>query len=540
VDSTPTGRSRRRRWWLAVPLAGALIAVACSGGSGTNDQAGGSGAAAGADAGGSGGTTAPAEPQTAMDLPPYDGWVNPESSGMQWSNQVDGLITFRGNPTRSWYGKGPVPTNPQILWSFPANGGLCSNSTDDSGTHAWCGTGWNGSPSVWERDGQTWVAFGAYDRGIHFLNAQTGQRMVSDLVTGDLAKGTVTVDPDGFPLLYHGSRDNYFRAIAFDRPDATELWKLWAYDVTPTLWNDDWDGSALVIDDYLFEGGENGQIHIVKLNRGYGPDGKVTVNPQLVFHAPAWDAELLKAIGDTNVSIENSVAISGNTLYFANSGGLVQGWDISGLKDGKTPERIFRFWTGDDTDPSIVIDKEGYLYVASEWKRHTKRGAEIGQVMKLDPRKPDDPLVWSVKDQTASKAGVWGTPAIYKDMLYVDTNTGRFMGIDRATGQVRWEKKLPGPTWQSPVVVDDKLIEGDCNGVLHAYDVSDTTIDPPEIWNVKLDGCIESTPAVWKGRIFVGARGGKFYAIGDPDLAPAQAPNETVPARPAASTHPTK
>ena len=32
---------------------------------------------------------------------------------------------------------------------------------------------------------------------------------------------------------------------------------------------------------------------------------------------------------------------------------------------------------------------------------------------------------------------------------------------------------------------------------------------------MKLGGCIESTPAVWKGRIYVGARGGRFYAIGD-------------------------
>ena len=28
------------------------------------------------------------------------------------------------------------------------------------------------------------------------------------------------------------------------------------------------------------------------------------------------------------------VAISGNTLWFSNSGGLVQGWDISGLATG--------------------------------------------------------------------------------------------------------------------------------------------------------------------------------------------------------------
>ncbi len=58
----------------------------------------------------------------------------------------------------------------------------------------------------------------------------------------------------------------------------------------------------------------------------------MTVNPQLVFHAPGWDQELLNNIGDKDVSIENSVAIVGNTVYFANSGGLVQGWDISALE----------------------------------------------------------------------------------------------------------------------------------------------------------------------------------------------------------------
>ena len=30
-----------------------------------------------------------------------------------------------------------------------------------------------------------------------------------------------------------------------------------------------------------------------------------------------------------------------------------------------------------------------------------------------------------------------------------------------------------------------------------------------------LPGCVESTPAVWKGRIYVGNRDGFFYAIGD-------------------------
>jgi len=480
-------------------------------------------------------TTDPTDPTdttetTLAPLGDYDGWVDPASSGHPFGDTVDGLLTFRGNPTRSYYGKGPVPTKPQVLWSFPGpgGGGMCSTSSDEKGPRTWCGSGWTGQPNVWERDGKTWVAFGAYDRAVHFLEAQSGTRLLPDFPTGDIIKGTVSVDPDAYPLLYTGSRDNFYRVIAFDQPAPTELWKLWAYGGPPVVWNDDWDGSGLVIDDYLFEGGENSNFYIVKLNRGYDAAGKVTVDPEVVFTAPGWDAELVKQIPNKAVSIENSVAISGNTVYFANSGGLVQGWDITGLKTGTVPTRIFRFWTGDDTDASIVIDADGYLYVASEFERANPRSKEIGQIMKLDPRKPDDPLVWSVKDQGGGTTGVWGTPAIWKDMLYADTNGGRLLGIDRATGATRWQKKLPGPTWQSPVVVDDTLIVGDCSGILHAYDVSDTTIDPPEKWNVELGGCIESTPAVWNGRIFVGARGGRFYAIGDPDLAPATAPNETI------------
>jgi outer membrane protein assembly factor BamB len=352
---------------------------------------------------------------------------------------------------------------------------------------------------------------------VHFVDAITGQDILPPFPTGDLVKGSVSVDPEGLPLVYIGSRDNYFRVIAIDRPRATELWKLWAHDVSPTLWNDDWDGSGLVLGDYLFEGGENSQIHIVKLNRAIGPGGLVTVSPQLIWHAPGWDDQLIKDVG-SEVSIENSVAVSGNTLYFANSGGLVQGWDISGLLNGGTtmPTRTFRFWTGDDTDASVVVDEQGMLYGGSEWERHNPRSKEIGQMWKLDPAQPDNPLVWNQHDDGVLKAGVWGTPAIYNDLVVFTTYTGRLIGMDRTTGAIRWEKKLPSPLMASPVIVDGKLIIGDCAGVVHAYDVgANTQVDPPEIWQVPLGSCIEATPAVWKGRIYLGTRGGYEYALAD-------------------------
>jgi PQQ-like domain len=451
---------------------------------------------------------------TTTTAPAYDGWVDPASSGEPYGGEVEGIITFRGNPTRSYYGEGPVPTAPQVAWQFP-DSAMCAESTEGSETRTWCGTGWTGQPSVFERDGRTWVVFGAYDRNVHFVDAATGQRIIEDFPTGDIIKGSVTVDADAFPLVYTGSRDNYLRVIAFDRPVPTELWRLSAEAVSPTMWNDDWDGSPLMLGDYLFEGGENSQFHIVKLNRSYGPDGLVQVDPQLVFNAPAWDQELLDAIGDRMVSVENSVAISGNTVYFTNSGGLVQGWDLSGLAGGGAPTQVLRFWSGDDTDASIVVDDEGFLYIASEDERGNARSSELGQVMKLDPRRPDAPLVWATP-QVDTGGGVWATPALHDDVLIVATNGGGVLGIDRMTGAVRWELDLPGPTWQSPVVVDDVLIQGDCSGVLHAFDVSDTAAAPPQIWQLELGGCIESTPAVWRGGIYVGTRAGRFFAITDP------------------------
>jgi outer membrane protein assembly factor BamB len=101
-------------------------------------------------------------------------------------------------------------------------------------------------------------------------------------------------------------------------------------------------------------------------------------------------------------------------------------------------------------------------------------------------------------------------------MLYIATNSGDLIGIDRMTGEERWRIGLVGPTWSSPVPVDDVLLQGDCGGTLHAFDISgNPRKEPSEIWALSLGSCIESTPSVWRGTIWVGTRGGGVYAIGD-------------------------
>lgn len=452
-------------------------------------------------------------------VPPGDGQlVNPASSGHMWSTEVPGVLTFRGNPTRSYYGRGPVPQKPGIRWYHPRDGGMCRSSSVGGQSKVWCGTGWTGQPAVFERDGRTWVVVGTYDGAVHFFDADTGEDILPPFQTGDIIKGSVTIDPDGYPLVYSGSRDGYYHVIAIDRPEPVELWKLSAKAVSPTLWNDDWDGASLVLDDLLLEGGENSQFHVVRLNRAYDDAGLVTVNPSLVWNTPGWDAQLQADLAGNrvrDVSIENSVAVSGNTAYFANSGGMVSGWDLSPLLEGGTPVQTLRFWTGDDTDASIVVDDEGFLYVSVEYERSNARAAEVGQLIKLDPGRPESPVVWSYADRGAVPAGFWATPALVRDVVVNATNGGKLLGLDRATGEELWSLKLKGPTWQSPVVVGGSLVYGDCDGVLRGYDFADPRTAPKERWSVALGGCIESTPTVWKGRIFVGTRAGRFFSIGD-------------------------
>ncbi|MEM8926441.1 MAG: PQQ-binding-like beta-propeller repeat protein, partial [Actinomycetota bacterium] len=75
-----------------------------------------------------------------------------------------------------------------------------------------------------------------------------------------------------------------------------------------------------------------------------------------------------------------------------------------------------------------------------------------------------------------------------------------------------------GQLWSSPVVVDDTLIQSDCQGGIHAFDLATDggpERAPEKRWSIQLGGCLESTPAVWDGRIYVGSRDGNFYAVAD-------------------------
>ncbi len=56
-------------------------------------------------------------PPTTPPPPPYEGWSDPAHVFQPYGDVVQGVLTFRGNPTRTYYGLGPVPrVAPVVAW----------------------------------------------------------------------------------------------------------------------------------------------------------------------------------------------------------------------------------------------------------------------------------------------------------------------------------------------------------------------------------------------------------------------------------------
>lgn len=488
-----------------------------------------------------GGSAGPGESTTTTTTTtePWHPSIDRAAIGEPWGDTVEGLLTFRGNPTHSFFGTGPIPTEePEIVWTHEV---LCGLSTDLGVTSSWCGNGWTGQPALWVRDdGVTELMGGAYDHQFHFLDAATGEPTRTPIRTGDIVKGSPTIDPDGFPLVYFGSRDNKLRIVALDRDEAEVIWDVEACVLDQVSgapsscppasdrvlvegrWNDDWDPAPRIIDDIMYVSGENSIFYIWKLNRGTDASGRVTVAPELLVSVPAYDDDFLARTAEgcrieircDSTSIESSPVFFEGRVYFGTSGGRVMGLDITNVEAGEAPV-VFDYWVGDDVDASIVVDEDGMLYVPVEWKRFNERGRELGQLVKLDPYTSGDPYIWGMFSITEppTQGGLWATPVIGDGVVYVASNKGYLVVVDQETGEEFPVEFIGERAWSSPVLIDDVLLVATRTGELRAYDVTNPRV-PDLLWAKKVGtGELTATPAVWDGTIYIWSSDAHLYAL---------------------------
>lgn len=456
------------------------------------------------------------------------------------STALSGITCFRGNEARNHYGEGPVPTGHlRVRWRLPIG--------HNRWEARWAGVGWTGQPLIaeWPADvrrhmnfaaqpgPETEVIVGGLDGRVHFCDAETGKRSrpALDVPGGNPIKGTVTLDPRGVPLLYVGGGLSLPVAgyRGFSLLDFRELVCLPGRDPkAPRGWPA-FDSNGLVLGDRLVVAGENGLFYSVDLHSRWDTaTGTLAVEP--VVHSTR-----------TSIAgIESSLSVYGSDAYCTDNAGGV--WRVN-LERRKPPVRLREL--GDDADSTITFDDDGSFYAGIEVDQRKQRSAR-GSLFKL--RAPDGKLLWRWDFPAASleraggmqalNGGILGTPAVWPegDLVFVTTshhprvNRGSLVALERATGRVRWLKQMQGYGWSSPIVVDGTVIAADATGALYVRDAvtGDTLLQDEHgagIDRFDLGSVVEGTPVVWKGRIYLGVRGGALLCIEAAARFPASASN---------------
>ena len=473
------------------------------------------------------------------------------------------VSTFLGDETRRLYGLGPPPKKLGLIWKTFIGGGMTS-PVGKGPNEPWSGSGWTGQPVIVRDEGTLYLLWGAFDRKLHKIDLETG-KIVWAYAFDDIIKSSPTVIEDPHPededdryLVIAGSRRGWpssftdpglapYRAVSFGT--GREVWRL-PVPLTAS-YSRDVDGSGFFYNNRLFSGVESGWFY--------------KLDP---FETSAWNGYrtpkviasrlLLGDPGDAsahggNLVLEASPSLLDGVIYISSGAGHIYGMRRSDLKV------VWDYRTGSDLDGTPVPTLSGYLLAAVE-KQYIQGH---GGVLCLDPKKTGSAAVrwfFPTGDRTLGdwEGGIIGSVAVNDtyDPWGRRPRLAAFSAIDGNLYVVSQDAKtggtVPGPNLDgpyptpktvatfpiggaisTPIMVDDTIVAAGYDNTVHLYKVKWHTAEkgdegalksPSGDWfTVKVTekssyaagGAFESTPVMWKGRVFIGCRDGNLYCLGD-------------------------
>ena len=447
--------------------------------------------------------------------------------------QLEGVTTFRGNNYRDSAAYGTIPEEPemQIAWTVDIG------EIDD-----WGGIGWTGQCAIVRWPQETLqimnireekkakadlkeVIYAALDGNIYFLDLEDGQPTRDPISIGAPIKGSVTVDPRGYPLLYVGqgldeaegeSVDIGTRIFSLidqsllyflDGEDEYALRDWYAFDAAPLV-----DGKT----DTMLQVGENAILYLVHLNTDYDPAaGTISIAPEV-------DRYVFRSSISEQPGMENSIAVYNQYGYFADNSGLLQCVNLNTLTCEWARD------VDDDTDATIVLEQDAdgavALYTATELE-HSASVSDYAYLRKFDAL--TGRLLWElpvrVRTSEDDEGGAFATPAlgkgdlgnlVYIQMTRTPSDGATLLAVDKQSGEVAWDVALGSAGWSSPVCVytpsgKGYVIVGSSSGALRLYDGLNGRLTSI----CDLDGNIEGSPAVFDDMIVVGTRSRQIFGV---------------------------
>jgi hypothetical protein len=457
--------------------------------------------------------------------------------------KIPGVLTFRGNNYRDApvYGTTEVSQKRlQVVWTQDTGDVYAEKSH-------WAGAGWTGQPLMVNWPTATKQAMGlsqaqiddpnfveviypVVDGNVYRLDLATGRQTKPPIEVGWAFKGTGSIDPRGYPLLYSGMGLN-------ENGAKTGTWRYRIFDLIQNKEVSGWDGSdpgaprdwgafdssSLVnaATDTLIEPAENGLIYKVKLNAVFDAAAKtVSVKPEFtkLDYTTPWSSRH---------GIEGSAAAYRNLMFAGDNDGNIVCWDAT------TMQVVWVRPTGDDTDASIVLEDAGggpFIYTGNEMDKRGEgaAGASHGAVTIQKLNALTGAVVWKYEiDAVYNKAvngGLMATPVLgtgeVSDLAFFNIaktgsdKQGTLVALDKKTGAVVWKRTLAHFGWSSPLLLtgnDGHMygVVGDSSGLLHLFNPN----TGEDYSTLQLSQNIEASPAVYGNMLVVGTYAKKLYGI---------------------------
>ena len=445
-----------------------------------------------------------------------------------------GVLTFRGDNFRrnAAFGTAEIAEDKlSVVWKKE----LGHMATKDSGTVY--GVGWTGQPAIvkWSKEIRNLmnlndekksvsalreVIFSAQDGKVYFLDLTDGEETRAPINLGYPLKGSVSVSSRGYPIVSFGqgisqlkNKSGKIGYYVYNLIDQTQLMFIngrttdtqsqyssnGAFDGTDlTLWNGD----------HMIVAGENGLLYTVDLNVDFKIDSSLTITPQTVY----LKSKAQKA-ADKRVGVESSIAMYNQYVYMVDSYGALRCVDTTTMKT------VWAFDTGDNTDAAIALDFDdaGNLWLYTGNTNSYRLGKKDVSIRRLNAMTGEADWTYNVactQDNKTEMSGCKASPIIgansISDLVIFTVNMlkdggSKVVALDKKTGEARWEYAMSANAISSPVAVyngagDAWVIQADRDGTLHMLDGRSGA----SLSELKLDGKIEASPAVYKNMLVIG------------------------------------
>ena len=135
-------------------------------------------------------------------------------------------------------------------------------------------------------------------------------------------------------------------------------------------------------------------------------------------------------------------------------------------------------------------------------------GTRQGDVRALNTENGETRWRFTLLGEDESLRGVYGTPALYEDTLFVG-GYDRVLYALTTKGELKWQEPVGGHIVGSPIVVDGVVLVGADDGKVYAFEREDQS----SRWTFQTGNKVWSSPAVAEGVVYISSLDKNLYAL---------------------------